>query len=921
MRGTRWAQALLLASLGAAGCADLPVIQENSCGNGLVEPGEDCDGKLDASGADCSSATDTCVCRQAGEVDECRFRCDTAADCPGDGKGWGCGADHVCRRPRVCQGAVCDRWTSAAVVPESATQLTIADFDGSGRGGVLSVASPLVSVHSFDEAGRLLDSDVLVVPAASLAVGDLTSDDPTHPTETHPISDFAVDLSRGVEVFRGASDTGVQPTVYSSISLGATGRVQTYNFLDQSLHGPEILFFPVGPDGKTSSVLAFEAGNMPVQLAAIGGAGGKLAGDAVIAPFFNTLVPAFPCEQFAVSFEEAKGVKVYSPCKPSGALNIEGPDPTYVPPATILLPVGATIRKGVQGLFAVDADKDGTPDLLIVADDPIAGPGSLFLSFSRGDGSFHSTPDKLPPADNKAALYPVHTPLAQPEQVRKHLHDPPLAVGDINNDCAVDYVNSFGIYLSDIGKGSCFKPETFFTLSLLDEEHVWTSAVVDDFSADGLLDVIVGSSNVPGLTFYKGTGSSLLNPFKLVSTGGVKTFATGDFDGDFVRDLAFTQTGDVDEDGVLHESLAVIFGGITGGPSQPLVMGETNPVRQLCATNVLGIYPDFITDLLAISSDSTSKGLSLALFPGNSGRLLEAPYYLLNPKSALPDFPSQVAIGQFDDDPHNDIAAYGRQVCFTEAECLPQLWLVPVTGEAEIAPGGAPGAPVPTPLPLVGDGVHLDDIQAGTLLGAVDLGPAGGTPTDEVVLLTGGKPPLLYVATAVSGAWSIAPKQVLSQLEAGNLRQLGLAVADLDGAKGADVILSSRSGVLVLWNQGNGTLDTDHASFLSADDLASAACEGNAGVSAAVQAIGSVAADADAPRELVVSTGHATYLVEVQKGKLVPVCQQGLPGGIAVAGGDVNGDGVDDLAIGRKGGIELFLADPAPAGPDLTVRR
>ena len=68
-----------------------------------------------------------------------------------------------------------------------------------------------------------------------------------------------------------------------------------------------------------------------------------------------------------------------------------------------------------------------------------------------------------------------------------------------------------------------------------------------------------------------------------------------------------------------------------------------------------------------------------------------------------------------------------------------------------------------------------------------------------------------------------------------------------------------------------------------------------------------MAADADAPRELVVSTQHATYLVKVQKGKLVPVCQQGLPGGIAVAGGG-------PVVFGNKAFRQYTEFTPLPAG-------
>src|SRR5258705_12287847 len=124
-------------------------------------------------------------------------------------------------------------------------------------------------------------------------------------------------------------------------------------------------------------------------------------------------MPGYPCEQFAVTLEEAKGVNVYTPCKIDGKSNVQGM-PGFVPPTSIKLPPTAKICKGCQALHVIDADKDGLPDLLIVADDSITGSIALFLSFSRGDGRFHSTPEKGVPADGKAPLYPARTLLAQP---------------------------------------------------------------------------------------------------------------------------------------------------------------------------------------------------------------------------------------------------------------------------------------------------------------------------------------------------------------------------------------------------------------------------------------------------------------------------------------------------------------------------
>src|SRR5262249_9629119 len=162
-------------------------------------------------------------------------------------------------------------------------------------------------------------------------------------------------------------------------------------------------------------------------------------------------------------------------------------------------------------------------------------------------------------------------------------------------------------------------------------------------------------------------------------------FALGDFDGDAVLDLALSEVADIDESSTGRESLAVAFGG-SGGLSQPVVMGEIDAVKQILPTEVLGVSADLITDLFVVSQNPNKSGPDIALFPGTSTRQMQAPYYLLRSVTgAPPDFPRQSAIGQFDGDPHNDIAVFGAQPCSPDPammmndpsmlNCSMALWL------------------------------------------------------------------------------------------------------------------------------------------------------------------------------------------------------------------------------------------------------
>src|SRR5579883_2961361 len=103
----RLASLALAASL--ACCADLPSLDAGVCGNGVIDPGEDCDTYPVGPGTSCRPPGDP--------VGQCRLDCTPGSGhaCP---SGWGCGTDAVCREPngsfvRQQQVVAADAWRLA----------------------------------------------------------------------------------------------------------------------------------------------------------------------------------------------------------------------------------------------------------------------------------------------------------------------------------------------------------------------------------------------------------------------------------------------------------------------------------------------------------------------------------------------------------------------------------------------------------------------------------------------------------------------------------------------------------------------------------------------------------------------------------------------------------------------------------------
>lgn len=121
-----------------------------------------CGNGLLEAGEDCDSKDPSCV--------RCAVQCAVAEDCPSDR--YACGVDGFCHAP----AGVLAR--PSAPVTFQANELRVTDVDHDGRGDVLGVSRTSVVVRYGDAAGALSGGDSFVTPAQSgpAAFGDLDND-------------------------------------------------------------------------------------------------------------------------------------------------------------------------------------------------------------------------------------------------------------------------------------------------------------------------------------------------------------------------------------------------------------------------------------------------------------------------------------------------------------------------------------------------------------------------------------------------------------------------------------------------------------------------------------------------------------------------------------------------------------------------
>jgi hypothetical protein len=1003
--------AIVLALVGAlsltAGCSNLSPLSAGICGNGVVDPGEDCDGFAP------DGSHEACGAADAGAV-ACRYECEKNAACP---PGYNCGVDQICRSPT---GAFVALGSPLAV---GAVGVTLADFNGDGyadalsRGDINGEGAARVQVNYLSSGAASLGTfsvaDKLSYPSVADVNGDGIAD---------LVAALRIDNASGVSIFLGQPTNALTfqsfptATIPSAAlpSVTATARVIAFSGLPggpvtayfMGTHGgtyPPGLYLPT-TTGLPDVSAPPEASGM--SFVALPEGPDQVVGDVVLAQLGGNANDAgTPCPSLV--YETVGGVvRVVSPCAVVGNVVTLAFPPVI---STITLPAGtsgcvdAASGKCPPGVQVGDIDGDGSPDLVVSATATNKAaptiPYGTYVAYGDGNGNFYSSTAKLAGSlGTTSGPYSIKLRAQNGDVIVAPIQiGQTYAVGDVNGDGQADLVSNVTQYATV--NGGALAPNVTLLVSapsLVNGNRTlysatigqfsWQTAAIADFNGDGKLDVVGGGASATGINFFSGStlasGMFVGHEFVVPTTGGVSDFAVGDFDGDGVADLAFGQV-DPANDGSVDVSLS--YGNPTGPPSSPITIARYASLSQITTAPP---YP--LIEIVGNPFGAPSSLTVTRFTTGVGGRPPLSSEALTSAQGDAGSTP-QVAVaavaGSFgpatsaDGGPLGDalaplgVAAFGQQAKKTDF-----LWLL-----AAIAPPAGAGVLFAPPAVAAGglpaNFDPLPEIGATTnqalLVGAAPLQPSGYASL-VAVGSTSAAPAraALLVANASGSPETVSPTNVGSsgaqtlQLSADGGTsypaiaedgQLGLS--DVDGDGYPDLILltgtssstfclgidplsvpsdpqapatSTARDLIVFWND-------QHGGFSLASPVVVASCEASANCAESAvdcpEAFTTLSATGGAVPTIAYVTHAGVFLARfspTQARQLLSVTPltssvgASMDGGTrdaasydagspvpttvsdytGIGAGDINGDGVDDLALAARGSLYFFAGVP-----------
>lgn len=903
---TSFARTVLVCLPLALGCTELLPIEEGRCGNEVVENGygEDCEPGV-------AGNVEGLICYGTESPHRCRYDCrPTTTDggepepgeCP---EGWKCGADGVCREPTPAFVRA-----GGPAATETPDQLIIADVDGDRRQDIVAAASKSISVHYVDQGGILGSTRRIPTDRVFTASGDLDGD---------LAADIAVPSGRGLGVLRGQANRALDPATFPTLSDGGEAAIylRAIDIDPTEDHvGPEICGIARFPDGY---VLARVDETMPVDAWTKEPLGEDVWGfDHAWAGPFNR-----PCEKVAARYWslDQNVVKVFAPCDQASQPAFDEITQVTLPGPPLeklsLLKDGNVSTKATVleqqmsgGIFFVHVNGDAYPDLVAPVRLPDAfcggnGCGGVAIAYGLYDGTYTSTPPQDPLqslGDNIAELVYLDIGVLAP-----------LAFAHLDDDGVLDMIDPGGLAFGTLPPPG--SPSTYRTVDRRGyKADGFKSAIVADFNVDGLPDIAASSGY--GIGFLNNLGGGLFSPSEIGTAGAVNDLVAADVDADGLDDLVFGEkVSDPQNPAVDRIALSIAYGRPTGAPEAPVTVARFPSITQILPLNLIGLTGDLASDLVVLYPKdrfAPKNGWSTSAVLGSSIRQIQSSIFFKEEEQELQkaQYPLLPLIGRFGDDGSLDIAT----LTVDPESLVANLWWVPMPDP--------PKKLTRVPVPL-----NLDPSWLSVTTGAVvDLDRDG---TDEIVLAFHASGPDLATPHIMIFRPGEDPVEVTDS-SVPNRLYASLRAADFDGDNFTDILAMQieRTGMpgeagrfvttpVFLKNEG-GTLAApkEIISLEEATPCPTGVPDLGIVVATALEAID---ADADARKELVLVGPTGTYLyhrkmVDDGAGKLVekPVVECILEGspGVAVAAGELTGDGVDDLAIGADGSIYILAGVP-----------
>jgi hypothetical protein len=896
-------------ALAAAGCTDLPDIPEGVCGNRVLDPGEDCDGASAFDGATCGAV----AAGSAGD-NACHYTCDLTA-CPA---GWGCGIDRRCRAPGGLFEPVAE-----ATFP--VLDFAAGDVDGDGLNDLIGNTATTIAVLYGTDTGEL--------PTGV----DVSTRTPTGPItfasfDAGGTLDAVVPVDAGLFTLLGQADRSLLPFAYAPFEIPQGGTLKAISVEAEADADAELAIIggarlQLFDDDTTAVDLPLDRASPPVRHRAE-----QIPGRIPVARLGASVIDGVPdneqdpTTEFALSFSDDNRVFVYTTVDTSpetpGGVAFPAPEVVFLNAADVAgTCVGPDCIDSVQlGVDFGDVDGDGDLDLLISGRKDGAGGGTRQVTLvALNDGS--AVGGFFPDAAEVDTLIPTLGDGPIGDQLW------PIEVADLGGDSRADYVfPSFIAITAEGSDGSHIQP---VAIAL---GGAWTEALAIDVNADGRPDVVTSVEGDDGIDVYINTGALLFNQFRVDTADPVAGIRGGDFDGDLVGDLALIEKP-AGEDA---DRVSVVFGAAFGAPSQPVSMGSFDRITVLESTFLfLGFEAlDLISDLVVISDSVDDQGTpsrAAALLQGSSARRMLSPFTLQTGPDAEADRPVAAVVGQFSrpSDGTPDIMAVGQYSIpqpTGQDELRSRLYKIPgKNGDGNLDTAGQQVLELP---PYEEFDASCAAIVAG------DIDPGGADGIDEVVAIDG-------LDRCFGGSFSPSSRLIIGRVGDGigsELIQLGteysnvrsVRLADLDGDGDNDLVAlfvgafrdrlqdGIKPAVVVFWNDAGAFADDSgqprEVTIVPADanqlfhdfDLVIA---DNTGLpQLAVLTTTLVGSSGD-------GVSDATALAALDptdKRHFGPWRQvaDGSDGRMAVA--DLNGDGLEDLAIMTGLSVIVWLQVEAP---------